>query len=88
MTKYVDWYRSTGRENFKFAKTIEEALSMEPMNLPELSSMRKKLMDSFPYDLWAWFPDFLLMGEKKELCPEADRKKLPKIWCLALCIKG
>lgn len=52
MMKYVDWYRSTGRENFKFAKTIEEALSMEPMNLPELSSMRKKLMDSFPYDLW------------------------------------
>ena len=50
-TKFHDWYRSTNRDT-QSAKTIEQALETEPAPLPELDSMRKALLDSFPYDLW------------------------------------
>lgn len=50
--KYLDWYYSTERFNIKFAKSIDEALEMEPMELPKLNLMRKKLLRAFPYDLW------------------------------------
>lgn len=52
MLKYYDWYYSTGRKNVKMANTIKEALSMEPMELPNLSLMRERLIEVFPYDLW------------------------------------
>ncbi|MBP3195500.1 MAG: polysaccharide pyruvyl transferase family protein [Butyrivibrio sp.] len=52
MMKYKDWYESTKRPDFRYAKSIEEALAMEPMPLPDLSVLREKLMDVFPYDLW------------------------------------
>ena len=50
--KFYDWYYSTGRYSVKVAKTIEEALVMEPMPLPELEQMRKNILAAFPYDLW------------------------------------
>jgi len=50
--KYLDYYYSTGRTNIKIAKSFEEALTMEPLPLPDLSGLRKGLLESFPYDLW------------------------------------
>lgn len=51
--KYYDWYFSTNRYSVKTALSIEEALSMKPMQLPEnLEEMREKLIQQFPYDLW------------------------------------
>lgn len=51
--KYYDWYFSTNRFSVKIALSLEEALSMEPMQLPDnLEIMRKQLIKAFPYDLW------------------------------------
>ena len=50
--KYYDWYYSTGRYNVKIAMSIEEAIDMEPMELPQIEQMQRDLMESFPYDLW------------------------------------
>ncbi len=51
--KYYDYYYSTKRYNVKIASTVEEALAMEPMELPQnLDELRQGLKDSFPYDLW------------------------------------
>ena len=50
--KYYDWYFSTGRMCVKIARTMEEAIEMEPMSLPDLTGLREKLMAAFPYDLW------------------------------------
>ncbi len=52
LLKFLDWYYSTGRMNVKIAKSLEEAMEMEPMPLPDLSNMQKQIMDVFPYDLW------------------------------------
>lgn len=52
LMKYYDWYYSTDRMSVKVAKTLEEAVEMEPMPLPELREMQKSLLASFPYDLW------------------------------------
>lgn len=50
--KYFDWYFSTGRYDVKFAKTVDESLTMAPMELPNLEEMRNALIDAFPVDLW------------------------------------
>ena len=50
--KFKDWYYSTGRESFIFADSVSQALAMDPMPIPDLSEMRKKLIESFPKDLW------------------------------------
>ncbi len=51
--KYYDYYFSTNRYNVKVARTIEEAVTMEPMELPNnLEKLKEGLIDSFPYDLW------------------------------------
>lgn len=50
--KYKDYYHSTGRTSFPIAASVEEALSMIPAPLPQLSDMRQQIMDCFPYDLW------------------------------------
>lgn len=52
LIKYYDWYYSTNRWSVKMARSIEEAIEMKPMPLPDLSEMRTKLMNVFPYDLW------------------------------------
>ncbi len=50
--KYYDWYYSTGRRTVIAAQSIEEALKCEPMEIPDMESMREKLMACFPYDMW------------------------------------
>lgn len=52
LLKYYDWYYSTGRRNVKMANSIEQALDMEPMELPDLTAMQKNLLKAFPHDLW------------------------------------
>lgn len=52
LLKFYDWYYSTGRMNVQVASTIDEAIEMEPMTLPELAEMKKQLLETFPYDLW------------------------------------
>lgn len=50
--KYLDYYASTGRRGVHIADTFEEACQMEPLPLPNLSSLQQGIMDAFPYDLW------------------------------------
>lgn len=52
LLKYYDYYYSTGRRSVKVASSIEEALKTEPMALPDLDEMQKRLLESFPYDLF------------------------------------
>ena len=52
--KYLDYYASTGRYDIHIADTFEEACKMEPLPLPDLSSLQKGLIDTFPYDLWEY----------------------------------
>jgi len=49
--KFKDWYMSTGRK-MEFANSIQDALIFEPNEIPDLTKIRKELMNSFPYDLW------------------------------------
>ena len=51
--KYEDWYNSTNRYDIIFADTLESALTIKPMLLPDLKSMQENLLAVFPYDLWA-----------------------------------
>ena len=51
--KYYDYYYSTKRKNVQFARSVEEAIEMNPMPLPNnLDILRDGLINSFPYDLW------------------------------------
>lgn len=50
--KYKDYYYSTGRYDIPMPDTFEEALSIEPPALPELTKLQQGLLESFPYDLW------------------------------------
>lgn len=50
--KFFDWYLSTGRSNIQIAKSVDEAVHLNPMELPNLSRMQKNIMNAFPYDLW------------------------------------
>ena len=51
--KFDDYYSGTGRIQYEYARTIEEALKIKPVNnLPKLENMRSALMEAFPYDLW------------------------------------
>ena len=51
--KFNDYYSGTGRSEYKYANTIEDAFKNRPVNeLPNFDEMRKKLFGTFPYDLW------------------------------------
>lgn len=50
--KYFDWYYSTGRKNIKIAHSIEEAMSLTPMQLPDIRNMQDKLLKAFPCDIY------------------------------------
>ena len=50
--KYLDYYYSTGRYDVVLSDSFEEALNVSPPPLPDLSKLRKDLLNSFPYDLW------------------------------------
>lgn len=47
--KYIDYYKSTGRDSFPIAKNIEEALSMNLPAIPNHQLMRDSLLKSFPF---------------------------------------
>lgn len=52
--KFGDYYSGTGREQYEYARTIDEAIRVKPVNtLPKLENMRSALMETFPYDLWS-----------------------------------
>ncbi len=48
--KYHDYYEGTGRSLTDIAPSVPEAIEMGGMMPPVFNA--KKLMDSFPYDLW------------------------------------
>jgi pyruvyltransferase len=50
--KYEDYYHSTGRKAFKSAESIDHAIEIGPEVLPNLESLQKQLLSSFPIDLW------------------------------------
>lgn len=52
MLKYYDWYLSSGRKNVKIAFSLDEAINMQPCEVPDLTKMQKTIMEAFPYDLW------------------------------------
>jgi pyruvyltransferase len=49
--KYHDYYYGTGRSDFTYATSVDEALDMGSM--PTLSYDPVPLMESFPYTLWS-----------------------------------
>lgn len=50
--KFEDWYHSTGRYDIVVANSIEEALSLKPMDLPNLQKLQHDILRAFPADLW------------------------------------
>lgn len=52
LLKYNDYYYSTGRYTYPIAKSMEEALEIEPAELPQLDMLREGLINAFPIDLW------------------------------------
>ena len=50
--KFEDYYFSTGRMTFPIAESIEEAIKMQPCNLPDFSDMQEALINAFPKDLY------------------------------------
>lgn len=54
ITKYKDWYYSTERKEFSIAKSIDDALNIEPRipNTAVIEMMQENLLKTFPKDLW------------------------------------
>ena len=50
--KYRDYYLGTGRNNVACTTSVNEALRVMPMDLPQMDEMRNRLLDAFPKDLW------------------------------------
>lgn len=50
--KYEDYYYSTERYTFPIARNIDEALSMNPAEIPDFSNLQRDICATFPYDLW------------------------------------
>lgn len=54
ITKYKDWYYSTGRNSFPVANSVAEALALggTPLDYRIIEQMQSALLDVFPIDLW------------------------------------
>ena len=54
ITKYKDWYASTGRTQFPIACSVEHALELGGTSLDYsvIERMQSDLLNSFPVDLW------------------------------------
>lgn len=50
--KYDDYYYSTGRKMYPRAKTIEDAIEMQPISIPDFTKIQNIILNSFPTDLW------------------------------------
>ena len=51
--KYMDYYLGTNRNNYPVADSIRQALKTEPVAVPDFSTMREALINSFPVDIWS-----------------------------------
>ncbi len=47
--KYKDYYYSTGRYDFTYSESIEQALIMKPNKLPTFTDMQQELISAFPF---------------------------------------
>lgn len=52
LTKFTDYYCSTGRMKYVIVNSIEEALGVMPMSLPDFTKMREDLIKTFPIDIF------------------------------------
>lgn len=54
ITKYKDWYYSTGRTEFPVARSVENALELggTPLDYSIIQRIQTDLLDTFPVDLW------------------------------------
>lgn len=52
MFKYRDYYYGTGRPKIVVAQTVQEALSCDPLPVPDFTNQRCELEKAFPKDLW------------------------------------
>lgn len=52
MFKYRDYYYGTGRPKIVVAQTVQEALSCNPLPVPDFTNQRCELEKVFPKDLW------------------------------------
>lgn len=54
ITKYKDWYYSTGRKDFSIAANVEEALKIGavPLDSTVIENMQRDLLKTFPSDMW------------------------------------
>lgn len=50
--KFFDWYESTNRYDIPIAHSVNEALSLIPPAIPDLTTIVDRLVSAFPYDLW------------------------------------
>lgn len=50
--KVFDYYFSTGRYSVVIAKSVEDALKISPMFVPDFSHMQEQLIKAFPRDIW------------------------------------
>lgn len=50
--KYKDYYLGTGRSEFPVAKTVEEARTKIPPEIPNVLEIQNRLIESFPLDFW------------------------------------
>ncbi|MCC8163606.1 MAG: polysaccharide pyruvyl transferase family protein [Lachnospiraceae bacterium] len=64
LLKYKDYFSSTDRNGFRIANSIQEALNMEPNELPCLGEMQERLLKCFPVDLWEDRKDDLFKWRK------------------------
>ena len=50
--KYIDWYTATGRATFPIIKELSEVKTSNFPSLPDLTNLRQKLKEAFPYDIF------------------------------------
>lgn len=52
--KYLDYYTGTGRSDVRFARTVEDALALGPVDPPQFDAAG--LLAAFPIDVWTGAP--------------------------------
>lgn len=50
--KYYDWYCGTGRAHFPIIKSLHDIQDDDFLPVPDLSSVRERIKNVFPYDLY------------------------------------
>jgi pyruvyltransferase len=50
--KYEDYYRGTGRDNFRFAQSVNEAIELGGEPSPDINKLKTLMYKSFPKDIW------------------------------------